>query len=113
MIGLLLFIFILMSPYVLVILLASYARVGASVNPGKVKNWPMISVIMPTYNEESRVARKLEEVLDLDYPQDKLVEAVNELIRAQDELAETITEIYQWAAIYDNGQSAIELPKVK
>jgi len=47
------------------------------------------------------------------YPQDKLVEAVNELIRAQDELAETITEIYQWAAIYDNGQSAIELPKVK
>ena len=72
MIGLLLFIFILMSPYVLVILLASYARVGASVNPGKVKNWPMISVIMPTYNEESRVARKLEEVLDLDYPQDKL-----------------------------------------
>ena len=47
------------------------------------------------------------------YPQDKLVEAVNELIRAQDELAETITEIYQWAAIYDSGQAAIELPKVK
>ena len=46
-------------------------------------------------------------------PQGNLVEAVNELIRAQDELAETITEIYQWAAIYDNGQSAIELPKVK
>ena len=47
------------------------------------------------------------------WPQDKLVEAVNELIRAQDELAETITEIYQWAAIYDSGQNAIELPKVK
>jgi len=46
-------------------------------------------------------------------PQDKLTEAVNELIRAQYELVETITEIYQWAAIYDSGQTAIELPKVK
>ena len=49
----------------------------------------------------------------LSCPQDKLAEAVNELIRAQDELAETIDEIYQWVAAYDNGQITIELPKAK
>ena len=49
----------------------------------------------------------------LSCPQDKLAEAVNELIRAQDELADTITEIYQWAASYDSGHTAIELPKVE
>lgn len=48
----------------------------------------------------------------LSCPQDKLAEAVNDLIRAQDEFAETITEIYKWAAAYDNGYTSIELPKV-
>ena len=35
-------------------------------------SWPMISVVVPCYNEEGQIIAKLEDIRGLDYPQDRL-----------------------------------------
>ncbi len=34
--------------------------------------WPMVSIVMAAYNEEKVIQKKLESILELDYPKDKL-----------------------------------------
>lgn len=56
---------------VLVWLLARLRREGGA-DPAGVAQWPEVTIVMATYNEHGRLARKLENLRALDYPAGKL-----------------------------------------
>lgn len=43
-----------------------------SVHKTSIENWPSVSIVMAVKNEESNLRRKLNNLLELDYPKDKL-----------------------------------------
>ena len=47
-------------------------RVGTSEHNGNVKFEPFVSVVVPTHNEEMIVSKKIETLLDSNYPREKL-----------------------------------------
>jgi cellulose synthase/poly-beta-1,6-N-acetylglucosamine synthase-like glycosyltransferase len=49
-----------------------HRSVGKQLPRGKSEFAPTVSLVIPTYNEASVIRRKLENVLELDYPRDKL-----------------------------------------
>ncbi len=52
---------------------ASYSLLRPSGSPADKTPWfPTVSVVLPTYNEEAIVEQKLEDVLALDYPMEKV-----------------------------------------
>lgn len=53
-------------------LLSVLARRSRRADPGPVAELPMLSVVIPVYNEERVIAETLEHVLSLDYPRDRL-----------------------------------------
>jgi len=58
-------------PYALY--LAVYAVVKPRGSPADKKPWePTVSIVLPTYNEEGIVVSKLEDLLNLDYPMEKV-----------------------------------------
>jgi cellulose synthase/poly-beta-1,6-N-acetylglucosamine synthase-like glycosyltransferase len=42
------------------------------IEPAKVIDWPFVSIIVPTFNESSKITKKLEELSGLDYPKERL-----------------------------------------
>ncbi|NHX35598.1 MULTISPECIES: glycosyltransferase [Halolamina] len=53
--------------------LALYAVKRPEGSPIEKESWePTVSIVLPTYNEEDIVVSKLEDVLDLDYPMEKV-----------------------------------------
>ena len=47
-------------------------RFRKQVEPVLPETWPMISVVVPCFNEEDQIAAKFEDVLKLDYPPERL-----------------------------------------
>jgi len=43
-----------------------------SINLNEIKEWPTISIIIPAYNEEKVIARRIRNCLALDYPKEKM-----------------------------------------
>lgn len=61
--------------YLLYPLLLRWLGRGRSIAPpvpGEAAGWPRISVLMSVYNEERVIRRKLESLVEVDYPKDKL-----------------------------------------
>ena len=56
-------------------------------HPGRVEELPTVSLIIAAYDEEGGIARKIENVLELDYPRDRL-----QLIVASDGSADATAE---------------------
>jgi len=53
--------------------LALYAWIRPSGSPADKQEWePSVSIVLPTYNEEKIVETKLDDVLELDYPMEKV-----------------------------------------
>ncbi|NIB99446.1 glycosyltransferase [Halobacterium sp. R2-5] len=53
--------------------LALYAWIRPSGSPADKQDWePSVSIVLPTYNEEKIVETKLDDVLELDYPMEKV-----------------------------------------
>ncbi|MCG1003030.1 MULTISPECIES: glycosyltransferase [Halobacterium] len=53
--------------------LALYAWIRPSGSPADKQAWePSVSIVLPTYNEEKIVETKLDDVLELDYPMEKV-----------------------------------------
>lgn len=58
-------------PYVAYLTL--YAWIQPSGSPADKQDWePSVSVVLPTYNEESIIETKIDDVLELDYPMEKV-----------------------------------------
>ncbi len=45
---------------------------GVKIKPAKLKSYPLVTVCIPAYNEEGRIAETIDSVLSLDYPKDKI-----------------------------------------
>jgi cellulose synthase/poly-beta-1,6-N-acetylglucosamine synthase-like glycosyltransferase len=59
------------APYVCY--LALYAWIRPSGSPADKQDWePAVSIVLPTYNEAQIVETKLDDVLELDYPMEKI-----------------------------------------
>lgn len=59
------------APYVA--FLALYAWVRPSSSPADKQEWePAVSIVLPTYNEENIVETKLDDLLEVDYPMEKV-----------------------------------------
>lgn len=85
------FIFLVLYVYLgypLLLLILSKVRRAPPV--AKADITPSVSLIIPAYNEESAIARKIENSLALDYPMDRL-----EIIVASDGSTDRTTEIVQ------------------
>ncbi len=74
--------------YPLLVLILSKLRPAPSVQKADIT--PMVSLIIPAYNEEKVIAQKIENCLALDYPRDKL-----EIIIASDGSTDGTNEIVQ------------------
>jgi len=77
--------------YVIYPLLLALVRVRRHGQPGDPSDWPTISVLISVYNEEKHIVTRLENLLALDYPSDKLeiligsdgsTDRTNDLVRA-------------------------------
>jgi len=76
----------------------------AADEPGEPSDWPAVSISLPAYNEEARLAETLEALLALDYPQDRL-----EIVVVSDASSDATDEI---AASYaDRGVRLLRLPE--
>lgn len=70
------------------ILLYVLKRIRISHHIDMASSYPVISVVIPAYNEEEAIARKLENILDLDYPREKI-----EIVVASDQSNDKTDEI--------------------
>jgi cellulose synthase/poly-beta-1,6-N-acetylglucosamine synthase-like glycosyltransferase len=77
--------------YVIYPLLLALVRVRRHGQPGDPSDWPTISVLISVYNEEKHIVTRLENLLALDYPSDKLeiligsdgsTDRTNDMVRA-------------------------------
>jgi len=77
--------------------LALYAWVQPSGSPADKREWePRVSIVLPTYNEEQIVETKLEDLLALDYPMEKV-----ELVVVDSSTDDTRTLIREFFADLD------------
>lgn len=53
------------------VFIEQWGNIGNEKNK-KLKSFPIVSIVIPAYNEENNILKTLNSVLDLDYPKDKL-----------------------------------------
>jgi cellulose synthase/poly-beta-1,6-N-acetylglucosamine synthase-like glycosyltransferase len=72
--------------------LLSRLRPEEAANPGRVREWPSVTIVVAVYNEQQRVLAKIENLRSLDYEPDRLhflfvsdgsTDATNDLIAGQ------------------------------
>src|SRR5579864_6311834 len=77
--------------------LLSLLRLMISLPVASAKAEPFVSIILPAHNEEQRIAGKIEDCLQLDYPHDRL-----EIIVVSDNCTDATEEIVQGLASRDS-----------
>ena len=60
------------SLYIILFWLIVYIEDGFNDDNKDIKSYPVVSVVIPAYNEEETIAKTVDSVLNLDYPKDKL-----------------------------------------
>lgn len=79
-------------PYVAYLTL--YAWIQPSGSPADKQDWePSVSIVLPTYNEESIIETKIDDVLELDYPMEKVELVVVD--SSTDDTRELIREYFE------------------
>ncbi len=58
--------------YFIIFWLLTFIEVDKKDNKKKIKNWPLVTIAIPAYNEEKSIARTIEAAAGLDYLKDKL-----------------------------------------
>jgi len=87
---------VLLVPYFVVLITTILRGDKLRIQPAVASDWPMISVVIPTYNEEKRIQAKLREILGLDYPSNKCeLVLVDESTDATEQLAKKLAEEYE------------------
>jgi len=59
-------------PFMVVALLTLAKGRKLKINFRRPSHWPKVSIIMPTYNEQDIISKKMSELLNLDYPKESL-----------------------------------------
>ncbi len=69
-------------------------------------NKPLISVVIPAYNEEDTIERRVRNLLDLDWPRDRL-----EVVVASDGSSDGTNEVVEALAAHDARVKLLDLPR--
>ncbi|GAA4833622.1 cellulose synthase family protein [Algivirga pacifica] len=72
----------------------------------EVKDWPMVTIQLPLYNERYVAERLIKQVAALDYPKDKLQIQV-----LDDSTDDTVTQVAQWVAYFQ--QEGVDIQQVR
>ncbi len=60
------------SLYLVIFWLLILLEKGVKPKPKKLTRFPLVTVCIPAYNEQGRIAETIDSVMGLDYPKDKL-----------------------------------------
>jgi cellulose synthase/poly-beta-1,6-N-acetylglucosamine synthase-like glycosyltransferase len=63
---------ILINIYIIIGAISLYFSKKYIIKRGNITNYPSISIIIPTYNEETIIEERLKSLLEIDYPKDKM-----------------------------------------
>jgi cellulose synthase/poly-beta-1,6-N-acetylglucosamine synthase-like glycosyltransferase len=61
-----------MTPFTVAVLLTLVRGRKLEISFRRPLQWPRVSIVMPTYNEQHIISEKMSELLNLDYPREKL-----------------------------------------
>lgn len=101
----------IISLYIILFWLVVYIEDGFTEDDKPINKYPLVSIVIPAYNEEETIARTVDSVLNLDYPKDRLeVIVVND--GSRDKTAEIVKNYSRVILInQENGGKGVALNK--